>query len=968
MSPAACIPQADRRDRPIYDYTYSGLNAAIIPSAAPEALQLGHAFHRIVRTIVTADPTLGPVFISKTDLADAYMRVWVDIVDIPKLAFAIPPLPGDPDQLIGFHLSLPMGYVESASYFCSATETVADLTNHGTKLVTPHPLEDIAHTMPPNTDPASSGVPSRAFNMALDTSYAAFTPAHLDHRVDYTDVYVDDFVTLCQGPPAFRRSAIRNLFHNIDRVFRPNDKFDDMRREPNSTKKLLRGDARFSTCKKVLGWYIDCLQHHLLITPSRLARVDTLLRNALANQRTSLRSWLRLLGTLRSLTMGIPGSRGLFSTLQAALPNAPHRIRITPAVRETLQVWQSFLRNMEQRPTHLSELFPSEPTWFGASDACGHGLGGVFFDRHGTPFVWQWPLDESISGKLRTDTNPHGSVTINALELLAHVLQVILKTQYMMPLEHTLDGVDSTSALGWANRGSVSADSIVSRLLCWKAVDQRRSFIVSSNAYIPGPLNVFADTASRFQRSPSQLLTLFNHRFPQNVSWQHVPLPLEMSSAATSLLLGRRLAPESLPGTPKRQLPCGPYGWTFAPPSESTPTSRTSQIPSLFSKFLRTGCEPDSSPKKANQSRSAKLRRTFAPWDRRSPAWGPTTHVTTTRVDSTSSFTANYAATLEATLRPPASSPSQQEFSTTSSLATSPALQNNIASPTSYGLRSSSLCALASTATQGKTTTPHPSGYAMSSFAQARQHTTHLTRPSASSTKAHTSRSRSLTKKTELKANPSVTVPQVTQPPALSVGSPIEWHTCAPEGPPTPHPCAAITTATSGEPSKVPLLQQPCATASPCLAQASASRRTKCRPDHSEPAGQWPYSLAASTPTPSALLVDGEAAHCSVTSTSQQGPSRTTTPTQCSNKETTTYSPPHPPYSHNTRGHFQGNQRGGEKLNLVNPSYSHHTKTTRDVACHTSCSTDQRKRCCETLASERGTNHTHTHARTYRIV
>ena len=32
-------------------------------------------------------------------------------------------------QLVGFHLSLPMGYVDNAPYFCMTTETVADLAN-----------------------------------------------------------------------------------------------------------------------------------------------------------------------------------------------------------------------------------------------------------------------------------------------------------------------------------------------------------------------------------------------------------------------------------------------------------------------------------------------------------------------------------------------------------------------------------------------------------------------------------------------------------------------------------------------------------------------------------------------------------------------------------------------------------------------------------------------------------------------
>ena len=78
---------------------------------------------------MTADPAFGPVFMSKVDMSDAYMRVWIRLEDVPKLAFVVPPHVDDAEPLIGFHLSLPMGYVESAQYFCATIETVADMVN-----------------------------------------------------------------------------------------------------------------------------------------------------------------------------------------------------------------------------------------------------------------------------------------------------------------------------------------------------------------------------------------------------------------------------------------------------------------------------------------------------------------------------------------------------------------------------------------------------------------------------------------------------------------------------------------------------------------------------------------------------------------------------------------------------------------------------------------------------------------------
>ena len=43
LSPAACIPQDRRQDRPIYDYTFSGLNKAVTPTAPHDAMQFDRA-------------------------------------------------------------------------------------------------------------------------------------------------------------------------------------------------------------------------------------------------------------------------------------------------------------------------------------------------------------------------------------------------------------------------------------------------------------------------------------------------------------------------------------------------------------------------------------------------------------------------------------------------------------------------------------------------------------------------------------------------------------------------------------------------------------------------------------------------------------------------------------------------------------------------------------------------------------
>ena len=86
------------------------------------------SLYRAIDCILAARPKLGPTFLNKVDPADAYMRIWVRLEGTPLVAFLVPKTTPEEDQLVGLHLSIPMGYVESAAFFCATTETVKDRT------------------------------------------------------------------------------------------------------------------------------------------------------------------------------------------------------------------------------------------------------------------------------------------------------------------------------------------------------------------------------------------------------------------------------------------------------------------------------------------------------------------------------------------------------------------------------------------------------------------------------------------------------------------------------------------------------------------------------------------------------------------------------------------------------------------------------------------------------------------------
>ena len=124
-------------------------------------MQFGRAFPRLVQNLLAADPHFGPVFALKTNMSDAYMHIWVRLQDILRLDFLAPSIPSDNDPLVCFHLSVPMGYINSSPYFCCSTKTVADIVNalwEARHDAGPHPLKAMDNTLLPDDSKAATGL------------------------------------------------------------------------------------------------------------------------------------------------------------------------------------------------------------------------------------------------------------------------------------------------------------------------------------------------------------------------------------------------------------------------------------------------------------------------------------------------------------------------------------------------------------------------------------------------------------------------------------------------------------------------------------------------------------------------------------------------------------------------------------------------------------------------------------------
>ena len=92
------------------------------------------------------NPRLSPVYLVKLDLDDDFMWLWFRLKDNLSVALLIPMKKSTDEQLLVFHIFLPMGYVDSVPYLYMSTKTITDIENssmEGRHMAPPHPLKGL---------------------------------------------------------------------------------------------------------------------------------------------------------------------------------------------------------------------------------------------------------------------------------------------------------------------------------------------------------------------------------------------------------------------------------------------------------------------------------------------------------------------------------------------------------------------------------------------------------------------------------------------------------------------------------------------------------------------------------------------------------------------------------------------------------------------------------------------------------
>ena len=641
LSPLGVVPQRDRRPRTISDYSYWLVNADTLKLAPQEAMQFGRALQRILQKIHDANPRFGPVYMCKIDISDGFYRVGICPEDAIKLAILFPCRESE-EPLIGLPLTLPMGWAESPPAFCTATETSTDLANtmiarDWHKLAQlPHRHDAISETLP---SPEPDSQPSRRPRLNLTPVPTTTQGPHYQRPLAYWDVYVDDHLGLAQGNAPTRRRVKRAMFHALDKVFRPLGQGDNpFRQEPASLKKLRKGDATWSTRKIMLGWQLDTVQGTIALPTHRIERLHTILNSVRPKQKViATKDWHKVLGELRSMALAIPGARGLFSILQEAFrhPEAHRpRIRLNKATHVFLEDFRWLAREVASRPTRIAELVPSLPSVYGACDAAGTGMGGVFFypDKNNQPqaCLWRAPFSQKIQEALASWNNPTGPITNSDLELCGNMAHHAVIAAHVDVREHTLwTASDNMANVHWMRKGSTTTVGPAAYLLRLQSHHQRIHRYVPTHDYIPGPANAMADLCSRaWHLTDSQLLHHFNTTYPQKHTWHVCQLNSDLNLELISALWRTATPMMSLPKTPSPRIPLGTFGIDSVRPTQSIHTSKIlkpAKILSLSSSSSPSSTARESCPPAASLSDLNVWRTPFVRWVRRSPGWGPRT-------------------------------------------------------------------------------------------------------------------------------------------------------------------------------------------------------------------------------------------------------------------------------------------------------------------------------------------------------
>ena len=317
-------------------------------------------------------------------------------------------------------------------------------------------------------------------------------------------------------------------------------------------------------------------------------KLQLLINNTYRKKAVPLKTFQKLQGKLIHASIGMPNGRGLLAPIYNAAKHEPPMITITQDIKLCLKDWKQMAKQLTTTSTSILRLVPDNPHYIGYVDASGTAVGGVW--THGLKqlpkkFVWRMKWPQNIQNNLISKKNPHGTLSINDLEMVGVLLAWLILERIQPYLKHSHVGIfcDNQATVTWTNKHTTTTSTIASLLLRALAIRQHISQASPLlTTHIQGNNNSMADVASRsftdhrFTNTNTPFIDIFNNIFPlQNDSWQEYTIPTKIFSWVTSCLHGQPLAMELWTRTTKKEKNTGNTGQNMSQNSKPTHISQT---------------------------------------------------------------------------------------------------------------------------------------------------------------------------------------------------------------------------------------------------------------------------------------------------------------------------------------------------------------------------------------------------------
>ena len=109
------------------------------------------------------------------------------------------------------------------------------------------------------------------------------------------------------------------MLFGVHSIFPPPEISKHQGEELISQKKLKQGKGTWTTTKEILGWLVNGANFTLQLMPEKCAKMSKLIKEVCKQTHCPLQKFQELAGKLQHASFGIPGGRGLFSLIHAAM-------------------------------------------------------------------------------------------------------------------------------------------------------------------------------------------------------------------------------------------------------------------------------------------------------------------------------------------------------------------------------------------------------------------------------------------------------------------------------------------------------------------------------------------------------------------------------------------------------------------------------------------------------------------------